>query len=757
MALNQATATNTGYGENKLLLVGEVTIKATVIEIVQTGATATEGATTRRIEYRKYDLNNIYEWGAFVEDSGNNFVEEKAASAMSAWVELKDPKTTAERKRQIFDTGMQFSQYPNTRRLASVYAENNSFYLVNQNQPSIWNYNYDDRCEKRDFETRVTPGTNRRDPGSPCWDVVVQDDVITGSAGDTKINFELSLLNNSFTEFDDYTRGYKSLFQEVGFKSGSSGTISPFTPKQFQFISQSLIVDQFENIIGGPIRAEEQTSKINGGTKVELVIYQGIQRRNKRTGAVTSGSGEVEVYRTVLEEIPGEIFIYKKLQRSSIQSTTLYNNTVGVWNGKGKLYNFYTSSIQTKIEKSYKLDVFSGSCDVSKMFSIYYGDFNGHGTVKLSDDRKQYGHSKSVYSMFSSLVGNSITKKLFFTDNSTSQSAYLKEQLSIINNNNLSTFINTNFSLGYDPTGYGYVNYIDGLDVVQMSGSDFYYKPGLAATSGPTLLTPTKTSEKIFAIQINPTLLKDTIDEGNFELCLARLSGLNVDDNSDKILQLIDSSRKYDIIIEGDSQDSNRFKSGFVGQSSYDLVSGSLVAGIYRNTSPEVYGKVYPGYGLIILDAEKLNTELNLGIVSQSNFDGQNPLKLFTSISGAASPTSLRSELFPFNARKVDANIVDSIQVLLDNKDFNYSTNPSYYSNRERSPFFRPPGQTTYANGKIYDGTLRFRQWFYDPITYITAIGLYNDDFELLAIGKLSKPIKKSFNDTLKLKINIRY
>lgn len=746
------TSNDTGNQSGNLILSGEVVVIATIFEIVQSGTGRFEESTTKRTEHRKYNLNNLYEWGAFVEDSGNAFVEEVAAGASSAWSELKNPNTTTQRKQQILESGQPY-QYTNTKRLASVNVINNSFYLIDQTKPVIYIYNYDDKCEKLDFDSKVIPGTNKKNPNSPCNDPVTPPPS-SGSAG---VNIELSLLNNSFNEFDDYTRGYKTLFQEIGFRSGSVGNFSSFTPKHFQFISQSLIVDEFENIVSGPIRAEEQTTNVRGGSKVELVIYQTIQRRNKRTGAVTSGSGEVEVYRTVLEEIPGDVFIYKKLQRSSIQSTVLHNNTVGIWNGKGKLYNFYTSSAQSSIEKSYKLEVLSGSCDPNKMFSIYYGDINGHGTTKLSEDRKQYGYSKSVYSMFSSLVGNTLTKKMFFTDNSVSQSSYLMQQMSILSSSNISTFINSNFTLGYDPTGYGYVNYTDGSDVIQMSGSNFYYKPGLVATAGPTLLKPIKSAEKIFAIQINPTLLKDTLDEGNFELCLAKLSGSSIDNNSDKVLQLIDSSRQYDIISEGDTQDSNRFKSGFIGQLSYDLVSGSLVSGIYQNVAPNVYGKVYPGYGLIVLDAEKLNTELNLGIVSQSNFDGQNPLKLFASISGAAMPTSTRNTLFPFNARKVDASIVDSIQVLLDNKDFNYSTNPSYYSNRERSPFFRPAGQTNFANGKLYDGTLRFRQWFYDPITYITAVGLYNDDFELLAIGKLSKPIKKSFDDTLKLKINIRY
>lgn len=748
------TANNTGATSGNLILEGEVYVVVTIIETV----TSRDGSEniTRKQELRKYNLNNPYEYGALVEDSGLAFIEEKAAGATTAWQELKNPNTTAARRQQILDSGKPYP-YSNTKFLASVRVENGKFFFVNQTAPSIYAYNYDDKCEKLDFDSKVYPGVNKANPNSPCNDTQTPPED-TGSA---VVNVEFSLLNNSFVDFEDYRGGYKSLFQEVGFRSGSIGNFLPFNPKQFRFISQSLIVDEFEDVVVGPVRVIEEEVEDRGAIRTDLVVFQQVQRKNKRTGKIISGSGlEVEVYRTTLSEIPGDVFIYKKIEGFNVRTTTLYNNTLGIWNNTGKLYNFYTSSAQTATEKSYKLDVLSGSCDINKMFTIYYGDAAGHGTVKLSDDRKQYGYSKSVYSMIASMVGNTLTKKLFFTDNSVSQSSYFINQLSTLSSSSISSFINSNFSLAYDPSGYGYVNFVDNLDILQISGSsNFYLKPGLSATAGPVKLKPVKTAEKIFAIQINPKLLKNSIDEGNFELCLARTSGSNiaVDNSSDMVIQLIDSSREYDIILEGDTKDSNRFKSGFIGQLSYDLVSGSLIAGIHSNAAPVIYGKVYPGYGLIVLDADKLNTELNLGIVSQSNYDGMNPLRLFTSISGAANPTALRDDLFPFNARKVDASIVETIQVLLNGNEFNYSTNPSYYSNRERSPFFREANRTNFANGRLTDGTLRFRQWFYDPITYITAIGLYNDDYELLAVGKLSKPIKKSFKDTLKLKVNIRY
>ena len=44
-----------------------------------------------------------------------------------------------------------------------------------------------------------------------------------------------------------------------------------------------------------------------------------------------------------------------------------------------------------------------------------------------------------------------------------------------------------------------------------------------------------------------------------------------------------------------------------------------------------------------------------------------------------------------------------------------------------------------------------------DPKTYITNVGLYNNDNELLAIAKLSKPILKSFQNEVLIKVKLDF
>jgi hypothetical protein len=70
----------------------------------------------------------------------------------------------------------------------------------------------------------------------------------------------------------------------------------------------------------------------------------------------------------------------------------------------------------------------------------------------------------------------------------------------------------------------------------------------------------------------------------------------------------------------------------------------------------------------------------------------------------------------------------------------NYSTNPTYLTE-----------DTT----KV--GHLKYDCFIDNPITYITTVGLYNDTNELLAIAKLNKPIQKSYENDILIKIRLNW
>ena len=236
-------------------------------------------------------------------------------------------------------------------------------------------------------------------------------------------------------------------------------------------------------------------------------------------------------------------------------------------------------------------------------------------------------------------------------------------------------------------------------------------------------------SEHIYAINMNRARLKDRLDPGNFQLGLATLSGSftpniyhtgsNVEVSTNlKVVTLIDDS--------ADTQQS----ATQIGRV-YNLVSGSITDGIH---SPKTnYGSVFPEQGVIILNADTLNSELDFGTVTGSNVNGDNAFKLHTSISGAAALNST----FGFAARNEEKVQSTFYFVRAKNAEYNFSNNPSF---------------VTGSNGAFNQPT-----FVNNPKAYITTVGLYSSMQELLAVAKLSQPILKSFQSEVLVKVKLDF
>ena len=75
------------------------------------------------------------------------------------------------------------------------------------------------------------------------------------------------------------------------------------------------------------------------------------------------------------------------------------------------------------------------------------------------------------------------------------------------------------------------------------------------------------------------------------------------------------------------------------------------------------------------------------------------------------------------------------------NTEFNYSANPTYLSTSNG------PSEIV-----VKDGTAAN-----DPVSYITSVGLYSPDNELLAVAKVSEPLKKDPSNELTLRVRLDY
>ena len=76
------------------------------------------------------------------------------------------------------------------------------------------------------------------------------------------------------------------------------------------------------------------------------------------------------------------------------------------------------------------------------------------------------------------------------------------------------------------------------------------------------------------------------------------------------------------------------------------------------------------------------------------------------------------------------------------NSEFNYSANPTYLSTSSGGP----------SEIVVKDGSVST-----DPHSYITTVGLYSADNELMAVAKLSEPIKKDPSNELTLRVRLDY
>ena len=238
-------------------------------------------------------------------------------------------------------------------------------------------------------------------------------------------------------------------------------------------------------------------------------------------------------------------------------------------------------------------------------------------------------------------------------------------------------------------------------------------------TASSVTATTTITGSSIYAISFTVNKYKDKLDEGQLEFSLSGSNGqfTFIDDSS----------------VTGKIADS------------YNIISGSIVNGIptpYTNngTVSAVYngiGTLYPKAGTIILNSQKISTLIGISdFVGPSNPTSY-PLYQKNLIDGL---TKCKTKYF--KARKSEFLPSKHYFVRVKNQEFNYSNNPSFVSDG--------------TDGK-QAGTLRFNQFFTNPQTYITTVGLYNDSNELVAVAKLSQPVMKSFDNESLIKVRLDF
>lgn len=230
---------------------------------------------------------------------------------------------------------------------------------------------------------------------------------------------------------------------------------------------------------------------------------------------------------------------------------------------------------------------------------------------------------------------------------------------------------------------------------------------------------PKSTVKHFYALSFNRARIREDMEPGGWELHLSGSNG---------IIKLIDDSSTN----AGGTSNERNFSP------EYNVVSGTLVGGTSIDTAAASepaasgsYGSFYPSLGIILLNPDKLGQDdgLNLTTTEASNTDTRNNRTLYNSIKSGEY----------FQAKRQEEITSRHFFVRATANDFNATTNESYYT------------ESTAGVKQIISG-LRT-----DPKTYITTVGMYNDDNELLAIAKLSQPILKSKSREALIKVKLDF
>ena len=233
-----------------------------------------------------------------------------------------------------------------------------------------------------------------------------------------------------------------------------------------------------------------------------------------------------------------------------------------------------------------------------------------------------------------------------------------------------------------------------------------------------------ETSNYVYVVNINRSRYKDRMDTSTWQLNLAKLTSPGTLASPISIISLIDDS--------GNSSTELASQGGRV----YNVVSGSIANGVKVGDATP-YGLFYPDYGVIILNGNALDASASFFTENNTStglYDQDNIKRFFTSISG-----SIQSNPSSFGFKANTSEVLNSTYYFarLQNNEFNYSTNPSFYSSS--------------AN------ILKWPSMYDNPRTYVTTVGLYDDYQNLLAVAKLNKSVAKTFDKELVIKIKIDY
>jgi hypothetical protein len=367
----------------------------------------------------------------------------------------------------------------------------------------------------------------------------------------------------------------------------------------------------------------------------------------------------------------------------------------------------------------------------SDITTITNGIYKKFGTIDKVTNRTEIVTS----GIWSGDTG-SLDAKANFTSSAQVASTSGKYYLDVYNGLPSSGTSEVQFSIAYgDVNGFGAPTISDNDDStlptkatynqyrnVLLDSSDNYFSVYFSS-SAAGIVAGGADMTSFYAINVNRARYKERLDPGNISI---DLSG---------------SVRSITLIDDSGGSDETVTTAGRV----YNLVSGSLnigsalTASIANYTAPngQGYGLFYPDMGIILLNPAALSSSVDIklapaynsirNVYHQNNGNNSGSVALLMAISGG----------MDFQVRRTENVSTSHYFVRANNREFNFSNNP------------------TFVTGSV--GAFVQPLFERDPHVYITSVGLYDDANELLAVAKTSKPIEKSFDKEIAIKVKLDF
>ena len=180
----------------------------------------------------------------------------------------------------------------------------------------------------------------------------------------------------------------------------------------------------------------------------------------------------------------------------------------------------------------------------------------------------------------------------------------------------------------------------------------------------------------------------------------------------------------------------------------YSVRSGS--AGSLHSADTREYGKFYPDAGLVVLSAAALSSSLPGRDTFLTPASGRpDPFATFAGI--GLNPDTGSTDNTPDNAGKLAVSMISASQTMRSEENqYIYD-----YFCRARANEFNLSNNVTFWSGSQYE--IRHSDMVSNPQTFISEVGLYDGQGELMAVGRVSSPLNKNFSSEAIVKVRLTY